>query len=341
VALLVTLLRSVGPLRNVVADRYRIDGPGQDERVGRIARIWAIGQAPDRARRLAGLMVAGIAAVLVVGLAGYAWDEQWIVDHAWSWLLLAGNLIMTLSVAALVYAGRQAYEDPRFRRTIGILWDVGTFWPRATHPLAPPSYGERAIPDLLYRVEGLTRQDDPDADPGRRDLVVLSCHSQGSVIGTSVVLASSYAALARTALLTYGNPLRRLYARFFPAYFGPEQLVRVGDLLVTPSAEADIPDRAGKCRNAWPWRSLQRPSDPVGGPVFRDARPSSPGAGSALSPDVDVTVLDPVFAKAWGDRTWPAWLGHSDYPRDPLFTLARCEVIRLRGEFGSGTGITP
>jgi hypothetical protein len=332
VALLVAFLRSTRSLREVVADRYGVDGRADAERVGRIARVWAIGQIPNRARGLGGLMAAGIAAVLAVGLVGYGWNEQWIVDHAWSWLLLAGNLVMTLSVAALVYAGRQAYADPRFRRTVGIVWDVGTFWPRATHPLAPPSYGERAIPDLLHRVEGLTRLDDPDADPGRRDLVVLSCHSQGSVIGASVVAASTYAALARTALLTYGNPLRRLYARFFPAYFGAEQLTRVGDLLVTPSAEADTPDRAGRRRDAWPWRSLQRPSDPVGGPVFCDARPVSfpLGVGSSLSPDVDVTVLDPVFAKAWGDRMWPAWLGHSDYQRDPLFASARCEVIRLR-----------
>jgi hypothetical protein len=332
VVLVVAFLRSVRTLRGVVADRYGVDASDNAERVDRIARDWAVGQAPDRARSLAGPMLAGVAAVLVVGLVGYGWDEQWIVDHGWSGLLLAGNLIMTLSVAALVYAGRQAYTNPGFRRSIGILWDVGTFWPRATHPLAPPSYGERAIPDLLYRVEGLTRLDDPSADPARGDLVVLSCHSQGSVIGASVVAASSYAALSRTALLTYGNPLRRLYARFFPAYFGPEQLERTGDLLVTPSRQADTAERAGGRRESWPWRSLQRPSDPIGGPVFRDARPlpSAPPADASFAGDVDVTLLDPVFARAWGDRTWLPALGHSDYPRDPRFAAARCTVIRLR-----------
>jgi hypothetical protein len=275
-----------------------------------------------------------VAAVLVVGLLGYAWDEQWIVEHGWSGLLLAGNLVMTLSVAALVYAGRQAYSNPGFRRTIGILWDVGTFWPRATHPLAPPSYGERAIPDLLYRVEGLTRLDDPGADPARGDLVVLSCHSQGSVIGASVVAASSYAALSRTALLTYGNPLRRLYARFFPAYFGPEQLERIGCLLVTRSSQEDSAEHPDGRREAWPWRSLQRPSDPIGGPVFRDARPlpASPPADGSLGRDVDVTLLDPEFTRAWGDRTWPPAHGHSEYARDPRFTAERCAVIRLRRE---------
>jgi hypothetical protein len=29
---------------------------------------------------------------------------------------------------------------------VGVVWDVGTFWPRSAHPLAPPSYAELAVP---------------------------------------------------------------------------------------------------------------------------------------------------------------------------------------------------
>lgn len=64
-----------------------------------------------------------------------------------------------------------------------VLWDLGTFWPRATHPLAPPCYTERVIPELLRRVGHLAPQDD--------DIVVLSAQSQGSVIAAALVLQLS------------------------------------------------------------------------------------------------------------------------------------------------------
>ena len=52
-------------------------------------------------------------------------------------------------LAAFLYA---AWSDPAKRRTIGVLWDVGTFWPRSYHPLSPPCYTERAVPDLQRRM---------------------------------------------------------------------------------------------------------------------------------------------------------------------------------------------
>jgi hypothetical protein len=343
VTLFVLVLRSAGTLAETVAGRYDVDPDSSSDvrdRVKVVARAWAFGLAPNRARSLAAAMVGGTALVLLVGLVGYGLDEQWIVDHGWAALLGAGNLVMTLAIVALLYVGRKTYSDPRFRRNLGILWDVGTFWPRATHPLAPPSYGERAIPDLLHRIEGLTLLDERDAEPSRRDAVVLSCHSQGSVIGAAVVAASRYAVLKRTALLTYGDPLRRLYARFFPAYFGPDQLERLGRLLVTTAGphdpEAPVTDVSTvQERACWPWRNLQRPSDPIGGAVFVDAPLAAlPDPAAAARPclpgDVDVTLVDPVFARSWGDRSWPLPLAHSDYVLDPIFPLAVTDVVWLR-----------
>ena len=49
---------------------------------------------------------------------------------------------------------------------------------------------------------------------------MLSAHSQGSVLAAAMLMRPRHSA-GRVALLTYGAPLRRLYARFFPAYFGP------------------------------------------------------------------------------------------------------------------------
>ena len=47
---------------------------------------------------------------------------------------------------------RKGWRGLDSRRHIGVVWDVGTFWPRAYHPLAPPSYTERAVPELQRRL---------------------------------------------------------------------------------------------------------------------------------------------------------------------------------------------
>ncbi len=88
-----------------------------------------------------------------------------------------GSWLIGLGFVLLVTWGRRAYKDASARRTIGILWDVGTFWPRAAHPFAPPCYAERAVPDLTWRIATWTR-----TTGGR---LVLSGHSQGSVLAAA------------------------------------------------------------------------------------------------------------------------------------------------------------
>jgi hypothetical protein len=187
-----------------------------------------------------------------------------------------------------------------------VLWDLGTFWPRATHPLAPPCYTERVIPELLKRVGHLAPHDD--------DLVVLSAHSQGTVIAAALVLQLSPEDRTRVRLLTYGSPLQRLYARYFPAYFGSLALQRVGAVLTPWSIPAGAPIGDGL---AWPWRNLFRPSDPIGGAVFY-RYPITVDDNA----DVDWQLMDPAVDPSPGDPAWPRAYGHSDYFRDPAFTTA-------------------
>jgi len=217
----------------------------------------------------------------------------WLWQHA-SWLATAGSWAVAAMAVALIALGRRAYGDPATRRTVGILWNLGTFWPRATHPLAPPCYCERTLPDLIYRMTWLAPRDE--------DLVVLSTHSQGTVIGAALVLQLDPAQQARTAFITYGSPLQRLYARFFPAYFNAKVFSQIGEAL-TGTAGDQEPDR-----RRWPWRNLFRASDPIGGPV-RHRYPASenlydndviaaltggqPPGGD--NDDVDRQLLDPPF----------------------------------------------
>lgn len=205
-----------------------------------------------------------------------------------------GSWILVGVVVLLVALGRRAYRDPAARRTIGILWDVGTFWPRAAHPFAPPCYAERAVPDLSWRMATWT-----EATGGR---LIISGHSQGSVLAAAAVWQLDAPTRGRVALLTHGSPLERLYGRWFPAFFGPEAL---------RSLHQDV-----TC-----WRNLWRATDPIGGPAL------TAGDGGR---QVDRGPLsDPLCYGRTLRRPLPEpVLGHGDYAADPAFAEERAALFR-------------
>ncbi|MFF3290485.1 hypothetical protein [Streptomyces sp. NPDC003023] len=213
-----------------------------------------------------------------------------------SWLIGFGFILF-------VTMGRRAYRDASARRTIGILWDVGTFWPRAAHPFAPPCYAERAVPDLTWRMCTWT------ARTGGR--LVISGHSQGSVLAAAAVWQLPAATRRRVALLTYGSPLERLYGRWFPAYFGPKALLQL-------SSEVDC------------WRNLWRRTDPIGGPMLIAGEGPHSGPADCEDPaDVDRAALkDPVvYGRSERHPLPEPILGHSDYQADPLFAQERAALL--------------
>src|SRR5206468_3504504 len=111
---------------------------------GAVAGAWLTDQAPGRATE---------------GAAPFVHTVAGTAEALGSWLMGAG-------VVLLLAMGWRAYRNPSARRTIGILWDVGTFWPRAAHPFAPPCYAERAVPELVDRIRILTGTVAPDdGDP--------------------------------------------------------------------------------------------------------------------------------------------------------------------------------
>ncbi|MES9523650.1 hypothetical protein [Streptomyces capoamus] len=295
-------------------DRVRREHPGEPEdrsRTRAIAHARAMATLTDRGPLVLAVLTA---ATLVLGSAalagalatgetpdGAARHCHHLVRAVAETSQALGSWLVGLGFLLFVTWGRRAYKDASARRTIGILWDVGTFWPRAAHPFAPPCYAERAVPDLTWRMATWTRR------TGGR--LVLSGHSQGSVLAAAAAWQLPPSVRGRVALLTYGSPLERLYGRWFPAHFGPPALAAL---------HHDI-----AC-----WRNLYRRTDPIGGPVRVPAR-----VPDTTAPDVDHAPLrDPLAYGRSLDHPLPApVLGHSDYQSDPAFTRERSRLLtRLR-----------
>ncbi|MEP6598608.1 MAG: hypothetical protein ABJB98_04080 [Actinomycetota bacterium] len=229
----------------------------------------------------------------------------------------AGAYLVVLTLFALILIGAAAFRVRATRRSIGILWDLASFWPRAAHPLAAPCYAERTVPDLITRIRWYT--DGPDSSATRgypAGAVVLAGHSQGTVISAAVLrqLATADAArpderpvLPHVAYLSFGCVLRRLYARYFPAYFGSPVLDEVA---------GSLNGSTGPLR----WRNLWRHSDYLGGPIASGPSRSDEPATGPISA-ADRRLVDPTFDRPPGDTVDPAPSRHSDYPDDPIFQL--------------------
>ncbi len=234
--------------------------------------------------------------------------RQWIGPAAQGW----GAYLAVLSLLLAVSLAAAAFRVPATRRSVGILWDVASFWPRSCHPLAAPCYAERAVPDLVTRLHWHRE--------GQRT-VVLAAHSQGTVISAATVLRLSRSApgdLDGIALLTFGCVLRRLYGRFFPAYFGPRQLAELQSVL---SSDPEAPPR---------WLNLWRYTDYLGGQVTAGPPQRVPSVGAArplglvVAPPraVGPTPWEwhdpdpPGFSRAPGSTVYPRPRRHSDFWSD-------------------------
>ncbi|MGC4756711.1 hypothetical protein [Micromonospora trifolii] len=217
--------------------------------------------------------------------------------------------VVAAIILGLIIGGIFAYRTEPYRRHIGVLWDLGTFWPRAAHPFAPPCYAERAVPELVRRITYLVE---------RGDAVLLTGHSHGSVLLAATVLQLPPQVGDRVALLTHGSPLRRLYARLFPAYVDDATLHAIGR------------------RVGWRWVNLWRDTDPIGGWIFSPRPAPGPATTGDPAAAVDRRLRDPCDVVAPpGDSVAPPIHGHWPGESDEPFTEAVQELVqRLRGRAG-------
>jgi hypothetical protein len=244
----------------------------------RIARVQFLGRAPHDAIWLLWLIIVG---QLAMAVCVWQLDVQPPVLVRNVGIALAGLVLPAL--AAFLYA---AWSNPAKRRTIGILWDVGTFWPRSYHPLCPPCYAERAVPDLQRRMWWLHDND------GR---VMLVAHSQGTVLAVAALVQTACRPEGdHPALITFGSPVCKLYGWAFPAWFD--------HALLEPLA----PGQAARVND---WRNFFYPTDPIGGSV-------APELSAVGGDPVDTEFADPADCYYVYGQPPPASTGHSGYWAD-------------------------
>lgn len=264
-------------------------------------------QAPQLVTIFAALFLLSAAISLVMRIDVGEPVTEWVQPPDRSVLaLVAAGLLPGIAVAAVVMVW-QSRVSPSLRRTVAIVWDVLTFWPRRYHPFAVRPFTERAVPEFQGLVSDRIRSDGG---------LIVSAHSQGSVIAAAALAPMGSAMLHRCGLLTYGSPITTLYGQVFPAYFGQQPVQELAERVDSGSGG---------------WANLYRRTDPIGGPVM--------GAGD---PAVDVEVSDPAEAAASSfpldpedpEPLRPVWsdvAGHQDYQREEAYKVAVRDLrARLR-----------
>jgi hypothetical protein len=180
-----------------------------------------------------GFFAFGVVIVLRNGLDPRAlgWNTSgWIV---WASIALVLGPMGLFAGRSVIKGRSSGVEAADKRRQVGILWDLGSFWPRWFHPLAPPGYGPAAVKYLAETIDQL-----PEGS-------IVGAHSQGSLIA-----AAAWGTNNRNLhLITYGSQLGILYPRMFPEVGIPDLVERVSRLCTT-------------------WTNLWRDSDPIGGQVI-------------------------------------------------------------------------
>lgn len=306
--------RVTGKIARGLEPTVKHDYPGEEDVEARVSQVakalaWAslTTQGPKIVAGLTLVAVAQIAALAVWYLSGVAEHlldaENAVQVRRFLTVVTTAAVVTTSALAAgLVLLAVLAYRNRNLRRLVAVLWDIATFWPRANHPLTPPSYGGHTVYELLVRLDTLHKEKDTR--------VVFAAHSQGTIIAAATLLHDSgprkddQPCQRVVGLLTFGSPLRRLYAQNFPAYFGPKAMQQLRNR--RPSA----------------WINLWAHSDPIGGwvcdtsAVYRAAKPDvkpSPEMLAALE-SVDIRLRDVEGGlKMQPDATYHPICGHSGF----------------------------
>jgi hypothetical protein len=307
------LVRAGDPPVGVHAQPERHDGAelegATDAMLGKIAGSRALSEAGTVGTLM--LTIFGIG-FLVSALFQFRFGQL----HQLAWSVRLGELVAIGGIGAILVFLVRNSRKPNERRIVGILWDVLTFWPRRFHPFGVRPYAERAVPEMEARLVHLVRQD------GRR--VILSCHSQGTVLGYAALVQLPDDVLREVAFVTYGAPLRQLYEMSFPAFFSRAGFEALRERLFP---DQGTPPAA--------WRGFYRLTDYIGKTVFEDPRFEEVVPDPAVEPTTASAPLDRPLGTSFPDTPRTAWselLLHSYYNREVQLKEWLGERRRRMGE---------
>jgi hypothetical protein len=280
------------------------------------AAAWERGHAHHVLLALAGVLAAGAivsAGPWRTGALPPAWTEP---------LAGVGLAVLALLAAWLLREVYAAARRPESARHVGGLADLAGFWPRESHPVVPPCYALKVVPEIAARAAEYL------AEPNTR--VVLTGHDQGSMIAVAAAARLlghlSPDQVRRLGVVVAGSPLQWAYPRAFP------------DAVPHAGLRALFGELDGR------WRTMARGSDPAGGGVTTWRRQVFDGQliGVGFRPDGTSGALSPAVAGPTGalalggdhwlpdpergpfpGRRWAAGvLRHSDYYSDPEWDRA-------------------
>lgn len=249
-----------------------------------------------------------------------------------------GVLALGLLAAGLMRTVYAAARYPRRRRHLGALADLVFFWPRRAHPIVPPSYAVKVVPDLVARVKYHLRE--PDTR------VVLSGYSHGGLL--AMIAAARLATelgdpeRERVGLITAGTPAQWGYLRAFPSLLSPTTLGTLyGALDGRWRGLCRGTDSFGGGVTTWRHQvvggkllGIGYLSDGTIGPLPAAVR----GKSNSLVLGGDHWLADPV-PRAEECRRWAAGvLRHTDYLVDPEWDRA---VAMAAGLEVPGTAVRP
>lgn len=304
-------------------------------------------QIAHRGEPLLGLItMLGSVGILSSILVAVRWTGP---DHPTGWRAVAygalgSGMWVSAGVGALVIAFTAGGSLVGGKRPFGLLWDLICFLPRAGHPLGPPCYAERAVPELLTGCHRyLTPLPDSDVH-GKK--VILSAHSLGSVIAVAAIFAADGDEqfdknVPHLSLLTYGTQLRAYFGRIFPELLGPVVLgnhrvepaglidpnpvVASGDVAPGSPPEA-LASLLGVTAGRSRWRSLWRRTDYLGFPAYNGISSAGENAGTA---DDTRNGVDRAAQEIDQTGYMLSVLSHSNYPRTDAYREQLSYLIDL------------
>jgi hypothetical protein len=297
------------------------DKAEQPRAIGKIVTAWRLARTKYRYHWMLGTICL-LGGGLVVAAGGYVLLRSLHVapnDMGMDQAAGLGGWVLSGLATGLVVIGIRSWQGQKMRTIVGVVWDLIAFWPRYAHPICPPPYGGRATLMLYDRAKYLVSKD------GKKNIVVLSGHSQGSVVCAAAALlldGDNNAPTEQLRLITYGSQLQWAFARLFPHYLGYTELECIHTKL------------CGR------WWNVHRWTDPLGGHVlvwpdtaktnYPMSAPGWQGFGPLRYQPIAETqcyerlgneyrLRDPESVASRNDRPRSPLRGHSGYYLDPAF----------------------